>query len=78
MAYTDYPEVDIKTHRSIAKWQGRLAALFFFGGLLATQTHDIASGSLVVAVGAIAWAGANSYRVQALQWELEETKNKEE
>lgn len=78
MAYTEYPEVDIKTHRSLAKWNARFAAIGVFAGLYATQAIGMAEGALVVAISAVAWGAANSYRCQALRWQLEESDDSSE
>lgn len=68
--FTDYPEVDIKTHRSIAR-STRLIGLFaFLGGLYAFHTMDIPLWAPFVA-GLFCELSATNLRLQALEWETQ-------
>jgi len=75
MAITDYPKADIETHRSIAKWNRRIALVVLVGGLWYSSAEaanpELAALS-AVAISAMAYAAATSMRLQALEWEIEE------
>lgn len=75
MAYTEFPEVDIKTHRSLAKWNRRFGFVIAAGGFYyyaAIETEPWVL-SLVIAVVALVLLGSSEMRIQALEWELEES-----
>ena len=78
MAYTDYPENDIRTHRSIAKWNSRIAVAVLLGGAYYATTVEptLEVGAIAVAVASLVFVSAQSMRIQALEWELEETTEK--
>lgn len=79
MAYTDYPENDIRTHRSIAKWNRRLAYPIMAGGCFYYARYESEPWvlAIVFAVTALVLVSAYGMRIQALEWELEELKNDE-
>lgn len=76
MAYTDYPDTDIQTHRSVAKWNERFAVIVIFGGLFyGASIESVETGAVAIALGAVAFAVAQSMKIKALRWQLEETEN---
>jgi len=74
MAFTDYPQIDIKTHRSIGRWNKRFGLLIGIGGIYLGSTGETMAG-FVVAVGAFAFAAGQSMQIQALEWEIEQAGN---
>ena len=72
MPYTDYPKIDIKTNRSIARWQKRAGIIIGMGGLY-LATIDEPMAGFVLAAGAFAFAFGHSMEIQAIEWEIEQT-----
>ena len=70
--HSDYPRIDIKTHRSIARdlrWLGVIMAVI--GVAAAVQTGDIQYGGVGVLLYFIASDASKGLRLEALEWELE-------
>lgn len=69
--YSDYPEADIRAHRSNAKWARRLGMLIAAAGVLfGAKTGDASNVWMGLAWGLLGlWASAN-LRLQALEWEV--------
>lgn len=70
--YTEYPEADIKAHRANAVQSRRFGLVLFIGAIIATSVTG--DGNYFIAGVALAalcmWASA-SFRVQALEWEVQ-------
>jgi len=78
MTYTDYPQTDIETHRSIAKWNSRIAAVILVVGVwytISVASDPQLTGIATAAAAGLTYASANSMKLQALRWEIEETEN---
>jgi hypothetical protein len=69
--FTDYPENDIKTHRLMAKWGERAAAVVFFGGVWLAQRSPELEAVGMLSFAALIYAASNRMRQQALRWELQ-------
>lgn len=74
MSVTEYPEVDIETHRWTAKLLKIFSVFLFFlsGALLsldeAWRTDPASMGAVGLALAAIVYAVSISTNLQALQW----------
>lgn len=77
--FSDYPENDIRTHRSMAKWGERAAAVVFFAGvwLAALQSPNVEVVGML-SFAALIYAASNRMRQQALEWELQLEREREE
>jgi hypothetical protein len=78
--FTDYPETDIQAHRSMARWNRRFAVVIFFGGLwyASTTAATTATGAVALALATSFYASANGMEVQALRWELQLERERQE
>ena len=74
MTYTSFPKVDIKTHRSIARWNKRISVLVFVAGTLYVPTAESPSFAAIatVAIAGMIYSAALSMRLQALEWQIQE------
>jgi len=70
MALTDQPETDIKTHRSIGRWNKRFGTIMAVGGIVLYSTGEPKAG-FFVALGAFGYAVGQSMQMTALEWEIE-------
>lgn len=72
MTFTEYPEADIRTHRWIAKWSGRLGVLVGIVGVGYGQyIDDTAYTTFAIAAAALIYTSALGVKVQAIEWQLE-------
>lgn len=71
--FSDHPEVDIKTHRSIAKTLRLIALGVFVAGLVGALTEGEGWPVLVfaLAVALLCLWAADNLRLQALEWEIQ-------
>jgi hypothetical protein len=69
--FSDHPENDIRTHRSMAKWGERAAAVVFFGGVWLAQRSPELEAVGMLSFAALIYAASNRMRQQALRWELQ-------
>lgn len=73
IGYTDNPETDIETHRSLARWTSWIGyAIIPLIALYAWQSGFTPWG-IVVAIAVSAWVQtqANAMRLEALKWDAE-------
>jgi len=75
--FSDYPENDIRTHRSMAKFGERAAGVVFFIGIWLAHTSSRVAVAAMVSFAALIYATSNRMRQQALRWELELQKEEE-
>jgi len=69
--FSDNPETDIRTHRSMAKWGERAAAVVFFAGVWLAQQSPNVEVVGMLSFAALIYAASNRMRQQALEWELQ-------
>jgi len=76
--FSDYPENDIRTHRSMAKWGERAAAVVFFAGVWLAQQSPNVEVVGMLSFAALIYAASNRMRQQALRWELQLERERDE
>ncbi|WP_224332888.1 hypothetical protein [Haloprofundus halobius] len=70
--HTDYPEVDIRTHRNIAKWNFRIGIAAGVAGLYyGSKTGETWTMFAGLAFAALSFWSATQLRLEALEWEVE-------
>ena len=71
--HTDDPIADIKTHRWIAKWNKRFAAVVFAVGIIyGTSVDSLELVAILIGISAFMFAIAQSLEIEALEWYIEE------
>lgn len=70
--HSDYPEVDIKTHRRIARvhrWLGY--AVILISAYLFIQNNEVNTLLAGAVMAAVTWWVEIMYRLEALEWEVQ-------
>ena len=81
--HTDYPEVDIKTHRSLARTNRLIGWIALGGGgiaFLKVESINIGLGFLGLGafMAALMFWSALQFRLEALEWEVELLRGEQE
>ena len=75
MSYTDYPQIDVDTHRKLASINDKLSfGVLLIGLYYATQLAADQSLGIVASIAAFAAVQVTSIglKLQALRWEIED------
>lgn len=69
--FTEYPENDIKTHRSIGSFLSNMGSIFFFGTIFAgnVMPEPLLYSAIGISMSALIIGSGQGMKIQALRWE---------